>query len=307
MRRWEVVTFDCYGTLIDWERGIADAFRAALSADGVSLDLERVLAVYHELEPVVQAETLSQLPGRPDRDRAARGGAPGLATAGGAGELPGRQPAELDALRRHQRRARTPRRAGYRLGILSNVDDDLLAGSRRHFTATFDPTLIITAQQVRSYKPAPAHFDAARARLGGQRWLHAAQSYFHDVVPARSLGIPVAWINRKGETAPAPSGAEAEFRTLAEFAAWMTDPREPLSQTLPPVGNRGAPRVPRGATSAGGMGGPFEAPHLTRPAGSDEARRRRRDGEPCPATRGSAGARASRRRQSRTDGHRGRG
>jgi FMN phosphatase YigB (HAD superfamily) len=76
---------------------------------------------------------------------------------------------------------------------------------------------------VRSYKPAPAHFETARGRLDGQRWLHAAQSYFHDVVPARSLGIPVAWINRKAESPPAPSGAEAEFRTLAEFAAWMTD------------------------------------------------------------------------------------
>ena len=56
MRRWDVVTFDCYGTLIDWERGIADAFRAALAADGVDLDLARVLAAYHALEPVVQAE-----------------------------------------------------------------------------------------------------------------------------------------------------------------------------------------------------------------------------------------------------------
>ena len=80
---------------------------------------------------------------------------------------------------------------------------------------------------MRSYKPAPAHFEAARARLGGQRWLHAAQSYFHDVVPARRLGIPVAWINRKGEIPPQPSGAEAEFRTLAEFAAWMTAGRVP--------------------------------------------------------------------------------
>ena len=222
MRRWDVVTFDCYGTLIDWERGIADAFRAALSVDGVNLDPERVLAAYHELEPVVQAETFRRyrdvLTETARRVAARLGWALPEARAGFlADSLPSWTPfADTNAAL--ERLAR----AGYRLGILSNVDDDLLAGTRRHFTATFDPTLTITAQQVRAYKPAPAHFEAARARLGGQRWLHAAQSYFHDVAPARSLGIPVAWINRKGEIPAAPSGAEAEFRTLAEFAAWMT-------------------------------------------------------------------------------------
>jgi FMN phosphatase YigB (HAD superfamily) len=80
----------------------------------------------------------------------------------------------------------------------------------------------VTAQEVGSYKPAAPHFERGRERVGGGRWLHAAQSYFHDVVPARNLGIPVAWINRKGETPPQPSGAVAEFRTLGEFADWMT-------------------------------------------------------------------------------------
>jgi len=222
MRRWDVVTFDCYGTLIDWDRGIAAAFRAAIAADRVSLDLDRVLAAYHELEPVVQAETFRSyrdvLTETARRVAARLGWALPEARARFLPEsLPGWTPfadtnAALERLGR----------AGCRLGILSNVDDDLLAGTRRHFTAAFDPELIITAQQVRSYKPAAAHFETARARLGGQRWLHAAQSYFHDVVPARNLGIPVAWINRKGETPPQPSGAVAEFRTLGEFADWMT-------------------------------------------------------------------------------------
>ncbi len=75
-------------------------------------------------------------------------------------------------------------RAGYQLGILSNVDDDLLAGTRKHFTVPFD--LIVTAQQVGSYKPADGHFTTARERVGGRRWLHAAQSHFHDVTPARA-------------------------------------------------------------------------------------------------------------------------
>jgi 2-haloalkanoic acid dehalogenase type II len=111
-------------------------------------------------------------------------------------------------------------RTGFHLGILSNVDDDLLGGTRRHFTVPFD--LIVTAQQVRSYKPADGHFLAARERIPGKRWLHAAQSHFHDVVPCRRLGIPVAWVNRKGQAAPAGQRPDHEFRTLTDLADWLT-------------------------------------------------------------------------------------
>jgi 2-haloacid dehalogenase/putative hydrolase of the HAD superfamily len=105
----------------------------------------------------------------------------------------------------------------FQLGILSNTDDDLLTGTRRHFTVQFD--LIVTAQQVSSYKPGFAHFNEALARLSGKRLLHAAQSYFHDVVPCAALGIPVVWVNRKGERpgpgAPSPTH---EVRNLSELA-----------------------------------------------------------------------------------------
>jgi 2-haloacid dehalogenase/putative hydrolase of the HAD superfamily len=221
MRRWDVVTFDCYGTLVDWDGGIAAAFRSALAAAGSDLPLDRVLAAFHELEPRVQAEpfrSYRDVLAETARRVAARQG--WALPADGAGFLPDslpRWPPFADTNAALERLAR----AGCRLGILSNVDDDLLAETRRRFTATFDPALVITAQQVRSYKPNPAHFEAARARLAGQRWLHAAQSYCHDVAPARSLGIPVAWINRTGDTAPGPSGAVAEFRTLGDFADWM--------------------------------------------------------------------------------------
>ena len=106
--------------------------------------------------------------------------------------------------------------AGYRLGILSNVDDDLLAGTLRHLTVPFD--LLVTAQQVRSYKPAAAHFETARQRIGESRWLHAAQSHFHDVVPCRALGVRVAWINRKAEPGHAETRPDVEVRTLAGLA-----------------------------------------------------------------------------------------
>src|SRR5262249_53949792 len=110
--------------------------------------------------------------------------------------------------------------AGYRLGILSNVDDDLLSATVRHFSAPID--LIITAQQVGSYKPAHGHFLQARERIGQQRWLHAAQSHFHDVVPASALGVPAVWVNRKREALPVGGPAPlAEVATLAELADWL--------------------------------------------------------------------------------------
>jgi 2-haloalkanoic acid dehalogenase type II len=218
-RRWDVLTFDCYGTLVDWERGITEAFRAAAAAEGVTLDPARVLAAYEEIEPVVEAERF-----RPYRDVltetarrvAARMGwrLSDARAAFLADSLPSWRPFP-DTNPALERLAA----AGHRLGILSNVDDDLLAGTRRHFTVDFE--FAVTAQQVRSYKPAPAHFETARRRIGRARWLHVAQSLFHDVVPACRLGIAVAWINRQGRRPAAATGAEAEFSTLAELADWL--------------------------------------------------------------------------------------
>jgi 2-haloalkanoic acid dehalogenase type II len=218
-RRYDVVTFDCYGTLIDWERGISAAFAAAMAADGVSLDLAQLLAAYHEIEPAVQAETY-----RPYRDVLTET-ARRVATRVGWQLAESRAGFLADSLPQWPPFPDTNpalerlNAAGYRLGILSNVDDDLLAGTRRHFTAPFE--LVVTAQQVRSYKPAPAHFTAARQRVGGGRWLHAAQSYFHDIEPARALAIDHAWINRKGERPAGVGGADHEFRDLAGLAGWL--------------------------------------------------------------------------------------
>jgi len=218
-RPWDVITFDCYGTLIDWEAGIGDAFREAAAADGVKLDPAAALRAVFEREPEVQAahyrtyrevltvtamEAAAALGWTVSRERAAFL----------ADSLPRWKPfpdtnAALERLSR----------AGYELGILSNVDDDLLAGTRRHFTVSFP--LLVTAQQVRSYKPAPGHFTTARERIGGRRWLHAAQSYFHDITPAVAQRVPVAWINRKSLQPTGAARADREFRTLTELADWL--------------------------------------------------------------------------------------
>ena len=219
MRRFDVLTFDCYGTLIDWERGIAEAFGAAARADGVTLDPAAILRAYHEIEPMTQAERYRRyrdvlaLTARAVAERLGWKLAPGRETFLPE-SLPSWPPfsdsnAALERLRD----------AGHRLAILSNVDDDLLAGTRRHLAVDFD--FVVTAQQMGSYKPALAHFVAARERIGAAPWLHVAQSYFHDVQPARALGIPSAWINRKGERPLDDRGPDHEFRTLAEAADFL--------------------------------------------------------------------------------------
>jgi 2-haloalkanoic acid dehalogenase type II len=219
MSRFDVLTFDCYGTLIDWERGLGDAFATAARADGLALDRAAVLAAYHEVEPVIQAERYRSY--REVLALTARRLAERLAwplREGGERFLPDSLPswppfADTNAALRRLVEA------GHRLAILSNVDDDLLAATRRHLAVEFE--FVVTAQQVGAYKPAPAHWQAARKRIGDARWLHVAQSYFHDIVPARRLGIASAWINRKRQ---APAGAErpdVEFGTLAEAADWL--------------------------------------------------------------------------------------
>lgn len=222
MRQFDVVTFDCYGTLIDWRSGIREAFRRAASADGVAVDLDALLDAYNTFEPEVEEERY-----RSYRDvltvsatRAARSLGWSIDTAR-AGFLPDSLPSWLPFPDTNAALERLVA-AGHKLGILSNVDDDLIAATRRHFTVDFE--LVITAQQVRLYKPAPGHFLAARERVGNARWLHAAQSDYHDIVPANSLGIPNAWINRLSERALPGGTPTFELRDMASFAEAMSRP-----------------------------------------------------------------------------------
>jgi 2-haloalkanoic acid dehalogenase type II len=218
-RPFDVITFDCYGTLIDWETGIKEAFRNASACDGVSLDPAAVMRILFDTTPAAE---------RPYQSYREILTAAALRVGEHLGWMLGRDraaflpeslpdwPPFADTNPTLTRLSQT----GYTLGILSNVDDDLLAETRQHLAASFP--LIVTAEQVRSYKPAPGHFIAARERIGAGRWLHVAGSYVHDVVPAVAHRIPVAWINRKGE---APTGAarpDREFRTLTDLAAWLT-------------------------------------------------------------------------------------
>lgn len=213
---FDIITFDCYGTLIDWEGGIIGAFQEEASRDGVTLDADEIIAAYMSVEPQVESE--SYLPYSEVLARAALQAAEKIGwqlAPERAGFLAASVPRWQPFADTNQALERLSEK--YKLGILSNIDDSLLAETRKYFTVTFD--LIVTAEQVRSYKPGFAHFEAAAARLGGKRQLHAAQSYFHDVVPARKLNLPVVWVNRKNEIAkgggPIPT---AEVKNLTELA-----------------------------------------------------------------------------------------
>lgn len=218
MPSFDVLTFDCYGTLVDWEGGISRAFAAHAPAD-VPVDRAEILEAYARIEPAVEHEAF-----RPYRDVLMR-------TAVGVGAALGWPLRDTDAhflpdslptwpvfpdtnpalARLHD--------AGITLGILSNVDDDLLDATARQFAVPVG--FRVTAEQVRAYKPASAHFEAARRVVGNRRWLHVAQSWFHDVQPATALGIPVAWVNRNAE-APGTGGAPViSVPDLEALAGWV--------------------------------------------------------------------------------------
>ena len=218
---YDVLTFDCYGTLIDWRGGISDAFSQIAAAVGQPVDRDRILDLHARLEPEIQAEEF-----RSYRDVL------DLMAIRIASELGFDIPADhrhflSESLPRWQPFADTGAAleklasAGYRLGILSNVDDDLLAGTLRHLPVGFD--LLVTAEQVGSYKPALGHFRKAQRRIGDGRWLHVAQSFFHDVQPAVIEQVPVVWINRLQESPPTPVRPQAEFPDMRQFAEQLVD------------------------------------------------------------------------------------
>jgi len=222
---YEIITFDCYGTLIDWESGISDAIFEAARSAGVEVCREEIMKAYLEVEQTLQATEY-----RSYRDILGEA-ASGTASLLGwtvepehafflAESLPTWKPfADTNSALKQLDDA------GYRLGILSNIDDDLLAGTLRHFSVDFD--LLITAQSVRSYKPAFPHFLKAREALAGTLWLHAAQSYFHDITPACDLDIPAVWVNRSRDARTGQAVPTGEVDTLIGLVEWLRKDRVP--------------------------------------------------------------------------------
>ena len=227
---FEALSFDCYGTLIDWEAGIAAVLGPWARSRGLGVDEQALLETYAGEEARAEREHPDEpypaILARSFRALGTRLGAE--VTDADAGALAASvpdwpafpdSPAALAELSRH-----------YQLIILSNVDRRSFAASNERLGVTFEA--VVTAEDVGSYKPAQANFDAllgtlAGLRISGSKLLHVAQSLFHDHVPAKQAGLPTVWINRRhdrpgwGATPPPPAPVQPdwEFPSMQAFAA----------------------------------------------------------------------------------------
>ncbi|HEY7283446.1 MAG TPA: HAD family hydrolase [Actinomycetota bacterium] len=210
--RW--ATFDVYGTLIDWELGIAQAM-AEVWTDADEPTLEHLLERFHEVEPEIEQD--SAAPYRDVlRDALAR-----LAQDENLAIPVGMEFALADSLPSWPAFDEVPsalaelHARGWKLGLLSNTDPDLLAASVRHLGVT--PDITITAAEAGSYKPAHGHWKVFEERTGadrhGHQHVHVAQGVFHDLAPCSELGITAVWINRLSEVTNYPRVAELENLT----------------------------------------------------------------------------------------------
>jgi 2-haloacid dehalogenase len=190
VERW--ATFDCYGTLIDWNGGV----RAELARVFGDERADELLERYHEIEPELQrGGELSYRQVMTDTMR--RLGAPAGEEHGLAESLPGWR--AFPEVRAALEEARS---RGWKLGVLSNTDDDFIAASQVQIGVTFDE--VIVAQEIGSYKPAKKHWQEFFARTHAPRegHVHVAASLFHDIAPSNELGLQSIWINRLAESPP---------------------------------------------------------------------------------------------------------
>jgi 2-haloacid dehalogenase len=222
--RYEILTFDCYGTLINWEAGILAALHRVLSAHGNKMDDATLLKLYGDFEQRSEQGTFR--PYREVLESVVRQFANELKftpTAEEVRSLPDSLPTwrpwpdTVAALRQLKTR--------FRLAILSNVDDDLFAQTRPQLEVDFDE--VITAQQAQAYKPSLKLFELALSRINApaHRVLHVGQSIYHDVIPAQALGLATVWVNRPsvrpgvGAVKSAEASPDLTVTSLSELAA----------------------------------------------------------------------------------------
>ena len=219
---FQAITIDCYGTLIDWESGILRVLRPLLADHGKSVADHLLLEIYSELEPAIQSAQY-----RPYRfvlEEVVRGVGQHFGFSVSitearslAASLKNWTPfpdtvAALQALKRK-----------YRIAVISNTDDDLFAETARHLPVAFD--WVITAEQARAYKPARAIFEVALSKVGlpPGRVIHAGQSVYHDVIPAKHMGMATVLVTRRGPGAARRASARPDLevpdlKTLAQMA-----------------------------------------------------------------------------------------
>jgi len=220
----DALTFDCYGTLVDWEAGIARGLGVMLASQGITADVEELLERFAGHESALEAgpyrryrEILAEAGRRIGRDY---GVEPSDDAVEAFGASVGEWPAFPDSAAALARLAER-----FRLGVITNCDDDLFAQTNRRLRVTFD--WIVTAEQAGSYKPDPRNFELAFERIDvpRERIVHVAQSLYHDHVPAKALGMTTVWIDRRrdrpgfGATPPADATPDLVLPDMASLAA----------------------------------------------------------------------------------------
>ncbi|MBW4565784.1 MAG: haloacid dehalogenase type II [Mojavia pulchra JT2-VF2] len=217
--QYKVLTFDCYGTLIDWENGILTALKPLLFVHGINLNDDQILEKFAKFEADIQKkeyikykEVLSRVYQKFGEQFAFEPDSKELYSLADSIKnwLP--FPDTVEALQSLKKK--------YKLAIISNVDDDLFAFSAQHLKVEFD--WIITAEQVKSYKPSINNFRVAieRIDLPIEQILHVACSIYHDIIPAKSLGLSTIWVNRRagqagtGATLPVVAQPDLEVPDL---------------------------------------------------------------------------------------------
>jgi 2-haloacid dehalogenase len=226
---FDALSFDCYGTLIDWEAGLSAVLVPWARERGLTLTAEQLLTEYSGIEAAVEAEAPARL--YPDvlaRSMELLGARLGAEVTSEDAARLGTSVPDWPAFP-DSRDALLALGQRFDLIIVSNVDRASFAASSTRLGATF--ACVITAQDVGSYKPSPRNFDAlaaeaARLGIGPGRLLHVAQSLFHDHLPAKRAGLPTVWINRRHDRAgwgatpepPAPVTPDWEFPSMAAFA-----------------------------------------------------------------------------------------
>jgi 2-haloacid dehalogenase len=211
------VTTDCYGTLIDWEKGITDAFEKEAERDGLTIDERALLDRFFEVQAQIMSGSYELYA------EVLRRAAVTVAEEIGWTLEPSRAQFLPDSVGswppfREANAAMDRLKERYEIGIVSNIDDKLLGISRRHIRAELD--LVVTAQQVRSYKPDETHFRETARRMGGkQGWVHIASAYDADIAPCIKRKVPVIWVNRHGEKLEGRKAPDATVKNFRDAAA----------------------------------------------------------------------------------------
>ena len=220
--RFTAISFDCYGTLIEWEAGILPALRGVLDRHGETLPDAAILELYGEFEADAESgayQNYRDVLQSVVRAFAARlGFTPTSVDIASLSESVPSWPPFADTVA-----ALGQLKNRYRLAVISNIDNSLFAETRKHLGVEFDA--VLTAEQARSYKPSLNNFKMALSELsiGPESLLHVGQSIFHDVLPAQSLGISTVWVNRKsarpgvGAVRPAEGQPDLEVPDLASL------------------------------------------------------------------------------------------